>query len=142
FLLIALLSVGRFTTEAQSSGRFTRGTGTNASLQSFVIPLDSEQGVTAAPSLATTLSGMAVPALYHLDATNTGSPDFSTNRLQITNAVAAFGAKYGGSPLYYGQNYRFGAYAGDTVWGPDLLVTIVNRTTGAFVSQTQLPLSE
>src|SRR6266545_4864983 len=100
------------------TGRFYRGTGTNASFQSFVLPLDFQKGV-ALDDLngnATNLfPGMSFGLTrYHYNATN---PASSTNiglRIPFNNPIVAFGSRVGGSPLYFDQEYRFGAYAGVT----------------------------
>ena len=141
---LALIALAGFSANAQVGGRISRGTGTNWTYKSFVIPLDGVQGTTNAPSLAPFYSLYGYSALYHLDATNTHSQTYITNRFAITNAVAAFGAKYGGTTLYCGQSYHFGAYGGD----PDLvlqartnsfLITCVNRATGAYTNGVVIP---
>ena len=139
-----MVILGGFSIHAQvsitSGGRFIRGTSpsTNLTYDSFVIPLDQEQGTTNAPALATTLSIFSVSTLYHYNYTNAGSQSFITNRIAYTNAIAAFGGKYGGSPLYLNQAYHFGAYAGSPAGSIQtrtnaFLITLVDRTTGAYV---------
>ncbi len=121
-------------TTVTSGGWFVRGTGTNFSECSVVLPLSAQRGVTSTPSIASSLTGLGLPAIYHLNATNTHSQYVLTNRLPVPNAVAAFGSKYGGSPLYYSNDYDFGVYAGDFSVGYSqaVVVTLINRTTGAY----------
>jgi RHS repeat-associated protein len=124
-----------------SSGRFIRGTGSNPNYQSFVVPLDFQKGITNAPSLKTTLDVLGISSIYHLNATNTRPSGYVTNRFLITNSIVAFGSKYGGSPLYYGQGYHFGAYAGDPNYYSDtstdaFLITAVDRSTSEFAGAT------
>jgi len=137
WIVVALVTGFGQAVTAQT-GRFSRGTGNDPTYHSFVIPLDAELGTTNTPLLTTTLAAMGgLSRLYHVDATNTGSSAFITNRIAFTNAVAAFGQKYAGSPLYLGQTYHFGVYAGN----PDyiiqsrtnaFLITWVNKSTGAY----------
>jgi RHS repeat-associated protein len=137
--ILCLIMVAATRTLAQSTqtsgGWFVRGSGTNFTDYSLLIPLDGEAGVASAPSLATTYTNLGRTALYHLNAASTGSQNVLTNRIAITNAVAAFGSKYGGSPLYFGKDYRIGAYAGDfsPASNQAILVTLVNRTNGVWV---------
>jgi RHS repeat-associated protein len=136
---LCLIPFSILTTKAQSNGRFTRGTGTNETYHSFVIPLDGQKGVSNAPSLGTTVAVLmsSHPNLYHFNATNTQNQIYITNRIQITNAIAAFGSKYGGTPLDFGQAYHFGAYAGASILQSRtnaFLVSITDRTTGAYLT--------
>jgi hypothetical protein len=99
------------------SGRFFHGTGTNAGYQSYVIPLDFQKGLVCGytgglaasylPYLTTT------PLIYHYNATNPASLTDLSKRIPLNNPVAAFGSRVGGSPMYIGQQYRFGVYAGE-----------------------------
>ena len=120
-----------------SGGWFVRGTGTNLNYETLVIPLGGEQGVRNGPCLTNLYAHMpgTHTHIYHLNATNTAAQNIPTNRLVITNAVAAFGSRYGGSPLYAGQNYELGAYGG--TWDTPgaayaLCATVVNRANGTF----------
>src|SRR5580704_12108887 len=140
FCLICLVLLTHSTTRAQSAltsgGWFVRGTGTNLAFYSMVIPLDGEIGVTNGPSLATTYTNIGATNVYHLNATNPLSQNILTNRIAVSNAVAAFGSKYAGSPLYYNKDYSFGVYAGDFTEASmeAVAVTVRNRTTGAWVN--------
>ncbi len=143
--VLALLFPTGFCAHAQVGGRISRGTGTNWTYKSFVIPLDGLVGTTNGPSLASffTLYGYGYSNLFHLDATNTHSQTNVSNRIPINNAVAAFGAKYGGTTLYTGQTYHFGAYGGDPVLSLPartnaFLITWADRTTGNFISGVEL----
>src|SRR6266446_5432554 len=90
FFLLCVLWFAQSHAQAQSSqttgGWFLRGTGTNFTYYSMVIPLDGQQGVTNAPSLAgITYTQLGVTNLYHLNATNTGAQNNLTNRIAISN---------------------------------------------------------
>jgi len=136
FLLAVLVVALTFQAQAQSSGRFSRGTGSDPTYQSFVIPLDGEMGVSNAPSLASTIPVAFPPVnapLYHVNFTN------SAYSILISNAIVAFGSQYGGSALYVGQDYHFGAYAGNPTltngWeNSAFVITAVNRTNGTITS--------
>src|SRR5258706_3393452 len=143
FLCLALAFASNFAALGQSSARLSRGTGTNFTYKTYVIPLDGQQGTTNAPPLTTTLTYFGVSTLYHLNATNTGTQTYITNRLAFTNAVAAYGGKYGGTPLYFGQAYHFGAYGGDPVLTMPartnaFLITWTDKTSGTFVGGVEL----
>lgn len=121
FCALAVLLVFTGQTEAQQdtiqSGRFIRGSGTNAGSHSFVIPLDFQSGLACgetnglAPVLLPYLS--TAPLLYHYNATNASSLSNLAARIHFRNPIAAFGSRVGGSSMYIGQQYRFGVYAGD-----------------------------
>jgi hypothetical protein len=139
-LALAFLFVA--TTPAQttitSGGRIVRGSGTNMANESFIIGLDGQRGVLNGPTLTNHYNHITIATLtniYHLNITNTLSQKILTNRYLITNALAAYGSKFGGVPLYFGQNYHFGAYAGN--WDLNgntypLVITVVNRADGSF----------
>ncbi len=92
-------------------GRFIRGSGDNANYHSFVIPIDFQQGVpldNSGGNAATLFPNNPWTTNFnHYNATNPGSP------IPFSNPIAGFGSKVGGSPLYFGQRYTFGIYAGD-----------------------------
>ena len=98
------------------AGRFTRGTGTNAMYQSFVIPLDMEQGLACSNNGG--IASSIYPwfptggTYYHYNATNVSSATNLALRIPFVNPIACFGSAPGGSPLYFGQQYRFGMYSG------------------------------
>src|SRR5258705_4660265 len=111
------------------TGRFIRGSGTNANAHSFVLPLDFQKGLVCgepnglAPILLPYLT--AAPLLYHYNATNPASLTNLSLRIAFRNPIAAFGSRVGGSSLYIGQHYRYGVFAGDV---SALTVALLVRT--------------
>jgi YD repeat-containing protein len=116
-VLLALASPLAAQQDTIKGGRFIRGSGTNAALHSLVIPFDFQRGLVCgesnglAPIFLPYLT--AAPLLYHYNATNPTSLTDLSLRIAFRNPIAAFGSRVGGSPLYIGQQYRFGVYAGD-----------------------------
>jgi len=149
-LLCLSLTIG-FSVHAQkttitSGGWFVRGTGTDLTKETLVIPLYDQQGVLNAPSLTNLYHQFVggVTNLYHINSTNNASQNILTNRFLITNAVAACGSRYGGSPLYLGQTYEFGAYAGNwytSNYYEAMIITLVNRTNGSLFATYLCDLS-
>jgi len=100
-------------------GRFMRGTGTNGNYMCEVIPLSSQQGV-ALPAMSFSIVGTDYfpwnatgGTLYYYNATNPVNQASSiTGRILANEPMVAFGARAGGSPLYFGQPYTFGIAAG------------------------------
>src|SRR6266511_4336221 len=129
-------------TDLVRTGRFTRGTGTNANYYSFVIPLDEQKGLacTTTGGLATSLYPWNVSGgtLYHYNATNPAS------YIPFVNPVASFGSRAGGSPLYIGQQYRCGIYSGQiSPYFADSLVLqtfSISGTNWTYVGAVALPL--
>lgn len=116
------------------TGRFVRGTGTNASGHSFVIAEDFQKGLECgevgglAPDYLPYLVGQAFG--YHYNATNPASLTNLSGRIPVVNPIAAFGSPVGGSPLYIGQNYRYGVFAGEVdVLSFALTVTTWTKTS-------------
>src|SRR6267154_3528924 len=109
-------------TNVARTGRFCRGTGTNTTYQSFVLPLDFQKGVALdnlngnATNLFPTTSTNYVFGItrYHYDATKPTSSTNNALRIPYNNPIVAFGGRVGGSPLYFNQDYHFGAYSGIT----------------------------
>ena len=114
-----------------TSTRFIRGSGNDPTYESFVIPLDLEQGVKLADTGSNTnlFSGRNFSVQFTLwiqndlrshlglssSVTNTNGTvvntyTWSTN---FANPIVAFGSSGGGSSLVVSQPYRFGAYAGE-----------------------------
>jgi YD repeat-containing protein len=94
-----------------STGRYFRGSGNDPTYWNFVIPVDLQKGILLLPIGGIT-TNLYYPSpwtntLYLWNATNTSS------RIGFQNPMGAFGSRIGGTPLYYGQSYRFGIYAGD-----------------------------
>jgi RHS repeat-associated protein len=127
-------------------GRFSRGAGTNQAYLSFVIPIDGQMGIAFSDlgNTATNLFSASLwsNSLFHYNGTNSASSTNIGLRIPYQQPIAAFGGRLGASPLYIGQNYNFGIYAGD----PDihhtnaLLITIINRTTMLRVGAISMPI--
>ena len=120
-------------TNITSGGRFTRGSGTNESYMSVVIPLSSQKGVEL-PLMNWQIVGTDYfpwnatnGVLYHYNATNTASQSGTSGRIPFNEPIVAFGARAGGSPLYTGQPYEFGIAAGQPVSYTQSLVIMVYR---------------
>ncbi|MBI1178452.1 hypothetical protein GC207_13540 [bacterium] len=143
------LSLFQSTAQAASSvprgGRFYRGTGTNETYHSFVIPLDYQTGIEldGIGGNVTNLfpANTWTTTLYHYNATQPASSTNMALRIQYKNPMVAFGGRVGASPMYLDRDYRFGLYAGanDYTNFPDIYVDIRNRSTGAYIGS--LPLS-
>lgn len=101
-------------------GRYWRGSGTDPTYWSIVVPLDYEHGIVYSNmdgNCSTLYPGQANwngQLYYHYDATNTLTQTNVANRIPFNNPIVAFGERIGGTPLYLNQNYRFGIYAGDS----------------------------
>ncbi|MBI1176394.1 hypothetical protein GC207_03030 [bacterium] len=101
-------------------GRYWRGSGTDPTYWSIVVPLDYENGVVYSNvdgNCSTLYPGLANwngQLYYHYDATNTLPQTNVANRIPFNNPIVAFGERVGGTPLYLNQDYRFGIYAGDS----------------------------
>jgi RHS repeat-associated protein len=100
-------------------GRYWRGSGSNPTYLSQVIPLDYETGTIYSNlngnclTLYPGLSAWNSQTLYHYDATNSLSQTNPAGRIAFNNPIVAFGERTGGTPLYISQPYNFGIYAGD-----------------------------
>lgn len=135
-----------------NTGRFTRGTGYDPSVQSFVVPLSYQKGVVydAIGGNATNWypNNSWTTPLYHYNATNPGPQnsltDF-TGRIPFKNPIAAFGSRVGGSPLYVSERYDFGAYGGnpytnqasgavDSFYNQDIYLHVYHKATGTNVA--------
>ena len=126
-------------------GRFTRGTGSNPDYQSFVIPIDFQQGIAlndiGGNAAALFSSNPWTNNFNHYNATMPGSP------IPFANPIVAFGNKVGGSPMYYGQGYTFGVYAGDAkpvyagstnTYTNALRIQVYDRNTMALVGTSNI----
>jgi RHS repeat-associated protein len=120
-LLTLSTAFGQLATNATNT-RFTRGVfegnyGFETSFQSTVIPVDFQKGVPLpdADSVEDLFPDNTWTNLYyHFDG---DIYDFVFNDyhhwlLPFKNPIAAFGGRVGGSPMYVGESYRFGVYAG------------------------------
>ncbi len=126
---------GAQTNPLAESKRFVRGTGTNPSYQSFIIPLNFEKGIQLDPMGNNAAKFGNKPAnqlpwftrigkdtnpdpnvnplrtTYHISVNN----GVATYPLQCENPLVAFGSQGGGTPLHVGQTYKFGSYFGGQV---------------------------
>ncbi len=114
--------------------RFLRGRGSNLRYYSMVVPLSGQQAAPFAEPIAATY--------YHLNATNSGSQDYITNRFAFTNVLASFGSQMGGPSLYLNQAYRFGIYAGDPTlsasWTNAVLIFVYSKTNNSLIDTMSL----
>jgi RHS repeat-associated protein len=128
-------------------GRFTRGTGTDPSYQTFVIPLDFQEGYECQAlggSLATLYFPFNSTTNFLYNATNTASETNLSLRIPFQNPVAAFSTRVGTPPLYFGQTYRFGVYAGDPSGGLESLalrLAVYRRSGSTFTLQSNIPIA-
>ncbi len=134
--VVTILPTGMPTNSVVSpTGRYWRGTGKNPTYWSQVIPLDAETGTVYSntngncSSLYAGLTSWNSNTLYHYNATNTLSQTGITNRIPFNNPLVAFGERVGGTPLYFGQPYNFGVYAGDPLLATQQIVVQVYYRT-------------
>lgn len=92
-------------------GRFVRGTGTNAALQSYVESLDGIKGVRLDDQGGTAEQYYPgndwTNTLYHHNADTPSSP------ISFENPIAAYGTEAGGTPLAVDRTYTFRVGFGD-----------------------------
>jgi hypothetical protein len=129
-------------------GRYWRGSGSDPTYWSQVIPLDYEKGMVYsnlngnAGTLYSGLSSWSSQTFYHYNATNTLTQTNAANRIAFNNPIVAFGERVGGTPLYISQPYSFGIYAGAsfTVYNGTLetplpiIITVYYRTNTTVVA--------
>jgi len=102
-------------------GRYWRGSGTDPTYWSTVVPLDYETGTVYSnlngncATLYSGLSSWSSQTFYHYNATNSLPQTNVANRIAFNNPVVAFGERVGGTPLYFSQPYNFGIYGGDPI---------------------------
>lgn len=118
-LLIACLTLAGIAGHAATNAtgiRHWRGTGSDPHYHSFLIALDGQRGTTF-----TNVGGIATnyfPDLhtrsnrYHYNGTNHASSTNLSARIAFKNPIAAFGSRFGGTPLYVGEKYRWGMHGG------------------------------
>ena len=100
--------------------RYWRGSGTDPTYWSLVVPLDYETGTVYSnmygncSNLYSGLPSWSSTTYYHYNASNSASQTLPANRIQFNNPIVAFGERVGGTPLYYNQSYQFGIYGGDS----------------------------
>jgi len=104
---------------ASPAGGYWRGSGSDPTYWSQVIPLDYQNGTIYSnlngncSTLYPGLTSWTNQTFYHYNATNSLSQTNTANRIAFNNPIAAFGERTGGTPLYFSQPYNFGIYAGD-----------------------------
>ena len=147
-LLLASTCLAQFT-NITSGGRFLHGTGTNEDYMSVVIPLSFEKGVEL-PALNTQIVGTdyfpwnaTAGVLYHYNATNAASQTTTTGRIPFNEPIVGFGSRAGGSPLYFGQSYAFGFYAGSPYdYTNSLLIKEYRLSDGTLVNSTNFSIPD
>jgi len=133
--------------------RYTRGTGTDPSYQTFVIALNQTAGILLDatgnnaenfPSGVPWFTKVANSTAYHVSVTGTTFSGFQGGLATypasqaFQNPVVAFGAVGGGTPLYTNQSYSFGFGSGgqdaSMTTLPDIRIRVYAKS--AFVSGT------
>ncbi len=145
-LTLGFAAKGEAQTNIARTGRFYRGTGTNSTYHSFVIPLDFQKGVPLGEmgDGSTNLFPVNHDTQYHYNATNPASATNLGLRIPYKSPIVAFGSRVGGSPLFHNQSYRFGVYAGET--GPGYLssgalyIRVYRQSDFGFVTQFAVPI--
>ena len=100
-------------------GRYWRGSGSDPTYWSIVVPLNYETGTVYSnlngncASLYSGLPSWSSQTNYHYNATNPLPQTSVTNRIPFNNPIVALGERVGGTPLYFGQPYSIGIYGGD-----------------------------
>ena len=128
---------------ASPSGRYWRGTGSDPTYWSIVVPQDYETGTVYSNvngncgTLYSGLTSWSTTNYYHYNATNTLTQSNSANRIQFNNPIVAFGERVGGTPLYLNQNYGFGIYAGDPE-GQSVTIAVYARSNYSYVGSITL----
>src|SRR6266568_3906146 len=130
------------------TGRFYRGTGSNPTFHSLVIPLDFEKGLTLDNTNGNVSNFYPVNPwtanYYHYDATNAASSTNLALRIVHKNPIVAFGERFGGTPLYLNQPYEFGIYAGDPDIYYDITVRlkVYARSNSAVLATFYIPIPD
>ncbi len=114
--------------------RYMRGSGTNLDAYSMVVPLDGLKGTRRGD---VEFFG-TYTTMYHYNATNAGNQAYLTNRIPFNTPIASFGSQWG-SPLFLGQSYSLGMYAGVLTADPllDQLVADLNSDPLALANYVQ-----
>lgn len=119
---VTILPNGSTTNSVSSpTGMYWRGSGSDPTYWSQVIPLEYETGTVYSnitgncSTLYSGLSAWSSQTLYHYNATNSSPQTNTANRIAFNNPIVAFGERVGGTPLYYSQPYSFGIFAGDPI---------------------------
>jgi RHS repeat-associated protein len=130
---------------ASPAGRYWRGSGSDPTYWSQVIPLDYESGTVYSnlngncSTLYPGLSSWNSQTLYHYNATNSLPQTNTANRIAFNNPVVAFGERTGGTPLYFSQPYNFGIYAGDPLLTTtQIVIQVYYRTNDALAGSIKV----
>jgi RHS repeat-associated protein len=106
---------------ASPTGMYWRGSGSDPTYWSQVVPLEYETGTVYSnvngncSTLYSGLTSWSSPTLYHYNAAGASPQSNPANRIAFNNPIVAFGERVGGTPLYFSQPYSFGIYGGDTI---------------------------
>lgn len=132
--VVTLLPLSSRTNSVQSpAGRYWRGSGSDPTYWSQVVPLDYETGTVYSNLNGNALSLYGLTnwtfgfTLYQYNATNSLSQTNYLNRIPFNNPIVAFGERVGGTPLYINQPYSFGVYDGTPI-EPNFVIAVFNRT--------------
>ncbi len=123
-------------------GRYWRGTGSDPTYWSFVVPLDYEKGITydnLYGNCSTLYPGIVCwnsATYYHYNATNAASSTNWASRIPFNNPIVAFGERIGGTPLYLNQQYNIGVFSGDPVLlGTPITILAYYRTNYGYAGE-------
>ena len=116
--------------------RYTRGTATNISCLTQVIPFGDLHGFKR-PNID---PGSVYPTVYRMDATNSANQSFATNRISINTPVASFG-KVWKQALYPSVNYQIGFENGVVDGGP-ILISVYARSNNAFITNLSITVPD
>ena len=136
-------------TNITSGGRFVRGTGTNETYMSMVVPLSGQKGVELSLMDYQIVGTDYFPwnktngTLYYYNATNTASQTGTAGRIIADEPLVAFGARAGGSPLYVGQPYEWGMYSGSPYNYPAALrILVFQKSDFSFVNSIVISIPD
>ena len=120
---------------ASAAGRYWRGSGSDPTYWSQVIPMDYQSGTVYSnlngncSTLYPGLISWIAQTNYHYNAANSSPQTNVANRIAFNNPLVAFGERTGGTPLYFSQPYNFGIYAGDPLLTTtQIVVQVYNRS--------------
>jgi len=124
-------------------GRYWRGSGSDPTYWSLVVPLDSETGTPYSNLYGNTYALYGISSwgstFYHYNATNSLAQTNNANRIAFNNPIVAFGERVGGTPLYLNQAYSFGIYAGDPApLSAPIQIAVYYRTNFALAGYINL----
>lgn len=115
--------------------RYMRGSGTNISNYSFVVPLDDLRGIRR-----NDIESLGYTPVYHYNATNTGNQAYATNRIAYNTPIVSFGVGLD-NPLYIGQSYSLGLYQGAPTLDP-IEIYVYRRSDLSWVTNLSIALPD